>query len=90
MGKTIDFKHLKTAKQSYLPHGFFAIKWGIYLMITGLVSVIHGIFPFLWPFVAPRNVLKVARMIEQRGEDQLIASMDEMSSESSKVDQEAP
>ena len=72
MSKIIDFHHLKKVDQAYVPHGWFVIKWGLYLVATGLVSIVHGILPFLWPFKAPSNVLKVAQMIQDRGEDQII------------------
>lgn len=61
-------EHLKQVNESYSKHGRFAIKWGLYLIYTGCVSIIHGIVPAVFKFTAPRNVMKLARMIEQRGD----------------------
>lgn len=60
-------KHLDEAGKGYFAHFFFALKWGLFLVCTGLISIVHGIFPFLWKFTASQNVMKVARMIESRG-----------------------
>lgn len=58
--------HLEFVNQTYFNHFIFSIKWGLFLIYTGFISIIHGLFPFLFPFVAPKNVLKVAKLIEQR------------------------
>lgn len=61
--------HLKEVQQSYWTHAAFAIKWGWFLIWTGFVSILHGLIPAVFPFTAPRNILKVAKMIEQREHD---------------------
>ena len=65
VGVVLDFSHLRKVNQGYFFHLLFALKWGGYLIFTGLVSIVHGLFPFLFPFLAPRNILKVSRMIEK-------------------------
>ena len=45
MSKNIEFSHLKIVKQGYWEHLFFAIKWGLYFILTGFISIIHGVFP---------------------------------------------
>lgn len=59
--------HLKEAKKRYFPHLFYAVKWGFFLIYTGILSIIHGVIPAFFPFHAPRNVMKIARMLEERG-----------------------
>jgi len=44
----INFNHLKNVEESYFAHLYFAIWAGILLTSIGLVSIIHGIFPFLF------------------------------------------
>lgn len=58
--------HLELVQQKYPEHFWFAQKWGLYLIWTGIASMIHGLIPALFPFTAPRNVLKVAKMIHSR------------------------
>ena len=60
------WKHLQETQQGYLEHSFFAFKWGFFLIGTGIVSIVHGIFPGLWKFKASQNVMKVAKMLEKR------------------------
>ncbi len=50
-----------------MTHQRFALRWGVYLIVTGMISILHGIFPFLLPFEAPRRVMRVAKMILTRG-----------------------
>ena len=64
--------HLQNVKETYSQHGWFAIKWGFYIIWTGLASVIHGIFPFLFPFTAPKNILKLKKMMDDRQEEERI------------------
>jgi hypothetical protein len=60
-------QHLKNVEQGYWSHALFAWKWGLYLIGTGLISLVHGLVPAWLPFQAPRNVMKVACMIEANG-----------------------
>lgn len=65
-------KHLTDVEEGYFEHGWFAIKWGIFIVGTGLASIIHGILPFLFPFTAPKNLLKLHKMMEERKEEERI------------------
>ncbi len=60
-------EHLQEVNQTYREHGWFAVKWGLFLIWTGVVSIIHGICPAFFKFRAPRNVMRVARLIKERG-----------------------
>jgi uncharacterized protein YjeT (DUF2065 family) len=59
-------KHLRDTGESYWRHAYFAIRWGIYLIATGLVSILHGLFPSLWPFKAPNRVMTVAKVVKAK------------------------
>ena len=61
--------HLKKTNQNYWAHGWFAVRHGFYIILIGIVSILHGIFPFFMPFFAPRSIMKLARMIEARGNE---------------------
>lgn len=65
-------KHLKEVGETYQQHGWFAIKWGFFILWTGVASIIHGIFPFLLPFEAPKNLLRLQKLMEQRKEEERI------------------
>lgn len=69
-------RHLDKTSQGYIEHLFFAFKWGCYLILTGLISIIHGLFPGILQFTAPRNVMKVARMIEKRGKPEELSPLE--------------
>lgn len=58
-------KHLESVNQSYVFHGSFAIKWGFYLVWTGVASIIHGIFPSFFPFTAPRNIARLTQLVKK-------------------------
>ncbi len=58
--------HLQIVKQKYFEHFWFAFKWGFYLIFIGIASIIHGFFPAVFPFLAPKGVLKIAKMIKER------------------------
>lgn len=58
--------HLEQVNKTYAEHGHFAIKWGIYLIVTGMASIVHGLIPSLFKFTAPKNVMRVANMIKER------------------------
>lgn len=52
--------HLQEAGKTYGPHGAFAIKAGFLLFFAGFASIIHGIVPALFPFVARDIVCDLA------------------------------
>jgi hypothetical protein len=59
-------EHLREVNQTYYQHALFAIKWGLYLVGTGVVSIIHGVVPGLFPFTAPKNILRLSQLVESR------------------------
>lgn len=66
------FSHLKQVNQTYFYHCFFGLKWGVYLIYTGIISIIHGLFPFFFPFRVPRHIFKVWKMLENSKEHEFI------------------
>lgn len=64
--------HLELVGETYAQHGRFAIRWGFFLVWTGVASIVHGIFPSLFPFTAPRNILKLKALMDQRSEEERI------------------
>ena len=50
--------HLKAANKSYFSHTKFAIVAGFDLILTGIISIIHGIIPTLFPFYAEKKINK--------------------------------
>ena len=49
--------------QSYCKHGIFAIYNSFTLIIAGSVGIIHGIFPFLFPFYTSSIVIQSFKKI---------------------------
>jgi hypothetical protein len=45
--KILNFNHLSQVEETYLQHLKFSLWAGIVLLILGVVSIIHGVFPFL-------------------------------------------
>jgi len=76
MGGIMSFRHLEETEQRYVPHGMFAVSMGWFLICTGFISIIHGIFPFILTFNAPRRVMKVAKIILRRGKREEIPPQD--------------
>jgi hypothetical protein len=48
--------HLKEANKSYFEHTKFAVVAGLDLILTGIISIIHGIIPTLFPFYAEKKI----------------------------------
>lgn len=55
--------HLRKAGKDYTGHGLFALKQGFVLIGAGLTSIVHGVFPFLFPFHSAKTVLRLADMV---------------------------
>tara|TARA_B100000886_G_scaffold333564_1_gene287775 strand:- start:3409 stop:3657 length:249 start_codon:yes stop_codon:yes gene_type:complete len=55
--------HLKEAGKGYFAHTKFAILAGLDLILTGIISIIHGIIPTLFPFYAEKKIDKYHKKI---------------------------
>jgi len=66
LNKILNFlykTHMKETGWKYWSHLWHAFYQGWRLIRTGLRSIIHGIFPFLWPFDGPKMVVKIFKEI---------------------------
>jgi|TARA_B110000483_G_C18057205_1_gene488889 hypothetical protein len=48
--------HLKEAGKTYYEHTKFAVVAGLDLILTGIISIIHGFVPTLFPFYAEKKI----------------------------------
>lgn len=48
--------HLREANKGYYQHGKFAVIAGFDLIITGFISILHGLIPSFMPFYAEKKV----------------------------------
>ena len=53
----MKFKHLQESQETYLHHLGWATKSGFLMIWTGVVSIIHGILPPLFPFRSAKTVI---------------------------------
>lgn len=60
------FKHLRETNQTYVDHARFALRAGVWLLVAGLASVVHAIFPNALPFVAERITKRLAEESQER------------------------
>ena len=60
-------EHLEIAQKSYWGHLWFALRAGFQLIYAGVISIIHGVCPFIFKFGASKIVMKFADLVLQRG-----------------------
>ena len=51
--------HLKKSNTTYTAHLKWAVYAGSVLIITGLASIVHGIFPFLFEGTAAKTIINL-------------------------------
>lgn len=56
--------HLKEAGKGYFSHAKFAIYYGILMIIGGITSIIHGMFPILFPSFADNIARLFSKVID--------------------------
>lgn len=49
--------------QNYFTHAGNAVYWSVRLMIAAIIGLIHGVFPFLFPFYTSSEVIRAFRDI---------------------------
>ena len=64
--KELDWFHLKNTNETYWKHLTFGLKWGLFLILTGFIGIIHAIIPFIFTFRPSKNVLKIAQKVEEK------------------------
>jgi len=62
-----DHPNQTRSPQSYCKHGAFAIYNSGRLIIAGFAGIIHGIFPFLFPFYTSNVVVQSFQKMLQSG-----------------------
>lgn len=65
MKKIISGDHLDKAQKSYTTHLWFALKASGLLFLAAVTSVIHGIFPRLFPFYSAKIVMRLAAIVQK-------------------------
>ena len=61
----INFDHLKEVNSGYFEHFIIAMKFSVLTLFASITALIHGIFPFLIPFV-PYKIGKHAIIITEK------------------------
>jgi hypothetical protein len=51
------FKHLEDSQETYWSHCWWAVKSGVAMIVAGLASIVHGIWPQLFPFKTAKTVI---------------------------------
>lgn len=57
--------HLTKARKSYWEHFSFAMYGGALLFYAAFASIVHGIFPRLFPFTSARLVMKLSNHVRR-------------------------
>ena len=60
------FKHLKSRNTRYIPHFTFAFGAGIVLLLAGVASIVHAIFPNMFTGYSERKTQALARLSKKR------------------------
>ena len=55
------FRHLEITGKSYRQHGAFAFRAGLWLFWAGITSIIHAIFPDVFPFTSEKIVMRLLK-----------------------------
>lgn len=59
-------EHLAARNTTYWPHFMFAFGAGLVLILAGIVSIIHSVFPGFMPSYAERKTLALARLARMK------------------------
>jgi hypothetical protein len=68
--KKIHFfnRHLIEAKESYFEHLIFAGSTALWIMATGVILLLHSIFPPILTTTASKNIKKINEKMQKRVE----------------------
>ncbi len=58
--------HLKEANENYFEHFLFAFSLAWWIIISGIIHLVHSIFPFLFPRVAVKYIRKINSIMQRR------------------------
>lgn len=68
-------KHLKQTGEGYWSHFKFGVVHGFYLFKMGIMSIVHAIFPDIYPFELPRMVIYLHEKIKNKHGTKLVRSL---------------
>lgn len=60
------FKHLLSRNTRYIPHFTFAFGAGVVLLLAGLASIVHAVYPDLFTGYSERKTRALARLSKIR------------------------
>ncbi len=67
MKKTNFFnRHLVETGENYFEHFLFAFATSMWILLTGVILVIHAFFPFLFRVTASSSIRKVSEVMQKR------------------------
>ena len=59
-------RHLREADEAYFEHMAFAMRFGVWGLISGAAAVVHAVFPFLLVTASSRAYQRMVVMLEHR------------------------
>ncbi len=60
--------HLDEVGETYWQHFAFAFRIGLVLAITGVLVILHAIFPFIFKSIGSDVIKKMYDLLENRGD----------------------
>jgi len=57
--------HLKNSSMTYAYHMIHACQYGFRLLWVGVKSIVHGIFPLVWKYDGPREIIKMYKELRR-------------------------
>lgn len=86
---TVSKNHLKISNTNYWRHFYQAFSLGLLLIWSGLTSVIHSIFPFLYPAYSAKKVawMYIRFVIDNPNQDLKVYVASEMQLRAERVSQ---
>ncbi len=68
-------KHLDQTGEGYWSHFKFGVVHGLYLFKMGIMSIVHAIFPDIYPFELPRMVIFLHEKIKRKHGAKLVREL---------------
>ena len=62
----IDWDHLYRVKENYFVHLVFAVRLSVGLLFLSVVSLIHGLFPFILTNVVSKHIKYLNKVLDER------------------------
>ena len=61
----MPIQHLKEANMTYFQHAIRAVKFAMWALKLSIICAIHSIFPWLFTDTFSKDVLRLARRLEE-------------------------